>query len=797
MNQAPTDLTLSQSTINENEPMGAVIGTFSTVAPDMGDPFTYSLVSGVGSTDNDLFILQNNQLKSKTLFDYETKNSYTIRVKTTDKKGSSFEKALTLTINNIADPVVTTPINNVVATIDAANTTINLGNNFDDPLTTGLVAQFNLANTSAGTIGKGVIKVALFDQAGTGAPLTVQNFQSYVNSGSYTHSFIHRSVPGFIIQGGGYTFNNLTLGTIPSNAPVQNEFNLLRSNLRGTIAMAKLGNNPNSATNQWFFNLADNSSNLNNQNGGFTAFGQVLSSDDLATIDAIAAVKTYPYNSPFTNLPLVQNVLQDSNFIRFSSVTVTQEEELTYSIVGNSKPTLVTPSITGQQLTLDYLPNQTGQTAITVRATNLLKEFIDYTFTVTVLPTITLAINTSSIQENSAQNLDYTFTRNGDLSEALTVNFTVGGTASLNTDYSPAGATSFTGTTGTVTFAAGSSTQTLTIDPMADSAFESNESIILKLATGNGYTVGTTANVTGILLNDDALPTLSLSPNSTLVEGKTTPQNAIYAVTLSNPSSQRITVQYATTDGTAIAGSDYTATTGTLVFNPGVTQRNIRVPILNNNLNEADETYTLKLNAPTNASLGTLQTVTTTLTDTLTAPGTTSLPVKVENLTLTGIAAINGTGNEGNNILTGNNANNTLMGETGNDVLIGARGADTLVGGLGRDRFDYRVLSDSLLSNFDQITDFTATPGNDLFRVSTVPTALVNGGMVASLDAIDIGARLTSTTFVAHGAARFTVGTRSFVAINDANAGFNANADAIIEVTGLTGTLALGYFTLT
>lgn len=344
-----------------------------------------------------------------------------------------------MTTNNLPDPIVTNPILNVVVNINAPDTTLNLSNYFDDPLTTGKVARFNLANTSTGTIGNGIINVVLFDQTGTGAPLTVQNFQSYLNTGSYTNSFIHRSIPGFIVQGGGYTYNNSTLTTIPSNPPVQNEFSTQRSNLRGTIAMAKLGNNPNSATNQWFFNLADNSSNLNNQNGGFTVFGQALGASDLTTIDAIAAVRTYNAGGAFTNLPLTQAAISDTNFIRFSSITVTQEDELRFSIVNNSKPTLVTPSISNKQLFLDYLPNQTGSSQITVRATNLFGEFIDYQFTATVLPTITLALSPTSVSEDGTNNLIYTFSRNGDLSAALTANYSVAGTATFNTDYTRIG----------------------------------------------------------------------------------------------------------------------------------------------------------------------------------------------------------------------------------------------------------------------------------------------------------------------------------------------------------------------
>ena len=630
-----------------------------------------------------------------------------------------------MTTNNLPDPIVTNPILNVVVNINAPDTTLNLSNYFDDPLTTGKVARFNLANTSTGTIGNGIINVVLFDQTGTGAPLTVQNFQSYLNTGSYTNSFIHRSIPGFIVQGGGYTYNNSTLTTIPSNPPVQNEFSTQRSNLRGTIAMAKLGNNPNSATNQWFFNLADNSSNLNNQNGGFTVFGQALGASDLTTIDAIAAVRTYNAGGAFTNLPLTQAAISDTNFIRFSSITVTQEDELRFSIVNNSKPTLVTPSISNKQLFLDYLPNQTGSSQITVRATNLFGEFIDYQFTATVLPTITLALSPTSVSEDGTNNLIYTFSRNGDLSAALTANYSVAGTATFNTDYTRIGTGNFTATSGTITFAAGASTATLTIDPTADTVVESNETVALTLATGTGYTIGTTTAVTGTIVNDD-VPVINLSANQTIVEGNSNPQNVTYTVTLSRSDTRVITVNYATANGTATAGSDYTSRTGTLTFNSGVTSQSINIPILNDSINEANETFTLTLKSPTNANLGTRTSVTTTISDTLTASVTTTLPTNVENLTLTGTTAINGTGNAGNNILQGNSGNNILSGLNGNDTLWGGVGNDTLTGGVGNDKYLFQssgVFSSAL--GTDYITQFEA--GQDQVVLSkTTFSAITN-----------------------------------------------------------------------
>ena len=130
------------------------------------------------------------------------------------------------------------------------------------------------------------------------APNTVDNFLNYVIDGDYDSTIVHRAIPGFVIQGGGFSTNLTGINTDP---PVANEFD--RSNVRGTIAMAKLASSPDSATSQWFINLTDNSRNLDNQNGGFTVFGEVVATD-LGVIDAIADVTTYSFGGPFGDIPL-------------------------------------------------------------------------------------------------------------------------------------------------------------------------------------------------------------------------------------------------------------------------------------------------------------------------------------------------------------------------------------------------------------------------------------------------------------------------------------------------------------
>jgi cyclophilin family peptidyl-prolyl cis-trans isomerase len=166
----------------------------------------------------------------------------------------------------------------------------------------------------------GNIDVVLLRDA---APKTVDNFLGYVDRGDYTNTFIHRAVASFVVQGGGYRFRNNQAELVPAQAPVVNEFKV--SNTRGTLAMAKLSGDPNSATNQWFFNEADNSSNLDNQNGGFTVFGRIVDNPGLAVLDAIGALPTYNFGSPFEALPLRNyngsDNVQDPNFVHLISVT--------------------------------------------------------------------------------------------------------------------------------------------------------------------------------------------------------------------------------------------------------------------------------------------------------------------------------------------------------------------------------------------------------------------------------------------------------------------------------------------
>lgn len=147
----------------------------------------------------------------------------------------------------------------------------------------------------------GKFEINLFDQT---TPVTVQNFLSYVNAGRYNGTVFHRSVPGFVVQGGGFTFDKqLPLKAVATFSPIVNEPKW--SNVRATVAMAKQSGNPNSATNQWFINLANNSGGspqLDTQNSGFTVFGQITS-QGMEVVDTIAGLQRFSFPG-ISDLPL-------------------------------------------------------------------------------------------------------------------------------------------------------------------------------------------------------------------------------------------------------------------------------------------------------------------------------------------------------------------------------------------------------------------------------------------------------------------------------------------------------------
>ncbi|HRE83790.1 MAG TPA: peptidylprolyl isomerase, partial [Opitutaceae bacterium] len=278
--------------------------------------------------------------------------------------------ALTLRAQSDTSPTVTQQLPAQSGSTGGAPLTVDLKNYFGLPGVANQVVRFNTV--------LGPIHVEMLPDT---APNHVTNFLTYVNSGAYNNTFFHRSTalngsstaPVDIIQGGGYRIPvDPAVTRIPSNAPVNLEYN--RLNERGTLAAARTSD-ANSATSEWFFNVRDNSTTLNAENGGgYTVFARVVGGG-MNTVDAIAALSRKNEGGAFSTLP-VRNLAvpsTDSNLVVVTSIVPVSvypgqgsPAVLTFS-AESSNPAVATVSVTNSTLTITP-GTQAGETNIVVRA---------------------------------------------------------------------------------------------------------------------------------------------------------------------------------------------------------------------------------------------------------------------------------------------------------------------------------------------------------------------------------------------------------------------------------------------
>ncbi|MFN5514251.1 MAG: bluetail domain-containing putative surface protein [Cyanobacteriota bacterium] len=438
-------------------------------------------------------------------------------------------------------------------------------------------------------------------------------------------------------------------------------------------------------------------------------------------------------------------------------------------------------------------------------------------------PSVTLSVSPTSVFENGAASLIYTFIRSGETTNALTINYTVSGTATFNTDYTQSGAASFSTTAGTIIFGAGATTATLNIAPTPDSAVENNETIILTLAQGNGYSIGATASVTGTILNDDSTFTGTVGNDSLngttgadtligLAGNDTYTVNHIGDIVTENLNEGTDTVksdigytlpdnvEKLTLNGSANLNGTGNALKNTLTGNAG---NNILTGLAGNDTLDGkagadtmvgglgNDTYTVD-NAgdvvTENANEGA---------DAVKASISYTLGANLENLTLTGSANLNGTGNALKNKITGN---------TGANILNGGAGADTLAGKAGNDIFVFQF-GQSIVTAQDRVSDFAIgadkidllTQGGAVMNAPVAFTRAANSAttnintIVNNVFADADGASSGSQVLAINSAALVRANTSTYLMINDGMAGFQSANDLVINLTGLTGALpALG-----
>jgi len=443
---------LTNRKVTENEYIGKIIGFLR------GDDtlyVNYDLVNGDGDVDNSRFEIKQIISTTEAFFalvlkaqspDYEAEKNLSIRIKGTSANGSSSEHIVTLGVSNIEGPRAIKSFAPVHLKRGVSREYI-LNDYFDDPYSTGRIARINIhpaitaifANSSL-EIHKLVaqrpyINILLYDKKGYGATKTSKNFTSYVDDGSYANILAHRLVKDFVLQSGGFKIPAANAqGNVPipsddawvvrASKPVENEYSPWRPNIRGTIAMAKIGGNPNSATNQWFLNLSDNTEILENQNEGFTTFGRTAGVEDLRVMDALAELDIVKYGrDEWAELPVVgDEVNNKASFLVFSNIEIIQKNELQFEVTQPIEGARA--KIAGDKLLVeiaeDYTSDQPIMQIIDLKSSNQAGEITSQEL-ITVIPATTkkkihelgLADTIIYLQSANSRSKDKQFTNKG------------------------------------------------------------------------------------------------------------------------------------------------------------------------------------------------------------------------------------------------------------------------------------------------------------------------------------------------------------------------------------------------
>jgi len=406
-------------------------------------------------------------------------------------------------------------------------------------------------------------------------------------------------------------------------------------------------------------------------------------------------------------------------------------------------------------------------------------EVENFTLTVSAAPSVSIAVAPASVSEDGATNLVYTVTRSLNLSSPTVVNLTTGGTATSGVDY--------TGGVATVSIPSGATTATVTINPTADATVEANETVILTVAAGSGYTVGAPASATGTILNDD-VPSASIAvAPSSVNEDSGTP--LVYTVTLDQPSLVPLSIAY-TVGGTATSGTDYAAVSSPLSIAAGATSGTITVTPTADSAVEANETVVLTLAAGTGYAVGAPTSATGTILDD-DQPALSISDVSLNEgdsgtTAFTFTVSLNAAAGPGGVSFDIATANGTAT--AGSDYVAQALTGQTIAAGSSSATFTVLVNGDTLhepnetfFATVSNVTGATVADGQGTGTIvndDAVPSLSINDTTVTEGNAGTVTATLTVTLSAVSG---------QTVTVNYATA--NASAVAPTDYIGASGTL--------
>ena len=503
------------------------------------------------------------------------------------------------------------------------------------------------------------------------------------------------------------------------------------------------------------------------ENGGSTTVSATLShaSSEATTITISPVANAYAVGSDATIAIAAGETANSSDTATINAVdNDTGEADRSVTVTGSASNAQGIGQVTGASLTLEDDDGGAGPT-----------EPQDS------VPTVSIDSPSVTEGDSGATNLTFTVTLSAASGQQVTVDWAegTGGTATSGTDY-----TAITG--GALTFAAGTTSQTLDVSVTGDTTDEADETVVVTLSNAANATIST-ASGTGTITDNDDAPTLSIDSPS-VSEGDSDSTNLTFTVTLSAASGQQVTVDWAEgTGGTATSGTDYTAITGgALTFAAGTTSQTLDVSVTGDTLDEANETVVVTLSNAANATISTAS-GTGTITDnddaptlSIDSPSVTERDSDSTNLTFT--VTLSAASGQQVTVDWAEGTGGTATSGTDYTAITG--GALTFAAGTTSQTFDVSVTGDTTdeadetvvvtLSNAANATISTATATGTITDNDPAPTVTLS---VADASISENGGSTTVSATLSHASSEATTITISPVA----NA-YTVGSDATIAI---------------
>ncbi|MDP3231102.1 MAG: IPTL-CTERM sorting domain-containing protein, partial [Acidovorax sp.] len=398
VNSAPTDISLSAGSVNENVAGNSTVGALSSTDPDSGDVFTYALVAGTGDTDNAAFSISGSALRITSSPDFETQSSYAVRVRTTDQGGLFFEKAFTITVNNV---------NEAPTNINLSASAINENVAANSAVGTFSTTDVDAANTFTYTLAPGAGDAENFAFTISGSTLQINSSPDFETRSSY-------SVRVRSTDQGGLSFDRAFTITVNDVNEAPTNINLSASAINENVAanstVGAFSTTDADAANTFTYTLVAGTGSTDN--AAFNIAGSSLrisSSPDFETKSSYSVrvrsadqggqfferaftitvndVNETPADISLSASAINENVAANSTVGSFSTTDVDAANTFTYTLAaGTGSTDNGAFSISGGSLRLTSSPDFETKSSysVRVRSTDQGNLFFEKQFTITV-----------------------------------------------------------------------------------------------------------------------------------------------------------------------------------------------------------------------------------------------------------------------------------------------------------------------------------------------------------------------------------------------------------------------------